>query len=504
MPAPEHDPIGSIWPEGSAGDDTLGGNRLRLDAAGATVSGAAAVIGGGGRPRGRRLGLETPRLLQTVRSLSVIRWFAAAWAVVQVVTYYRPYPEGILPWALAAVAVLFAGNTAIWVFLRRAHTAADARRLALGSLLVDGVSIVGLVFVYTFDTDTAIWAVLYIIPLGAAALFQLRGALWTMGAVTVAYALREVWGNAEYGNELLPVSISFRMGVGFVIAGFAGAMASGLVSRLGELRVLNRITQTVAGERDLQAALAVVAEETLSVISARACAIALVDRDRRRMAIVASSGKAVEGTAFRDGRFSVDASPALAELVAGAAPVTIAGPADPAAGPEISLILDERGGRSLLLVPLPVRSTTIGAIVLESEEAGRAFGAGDVSLAETVAGQIAGAIENARLFDELLEYVDQVGVVTDAASAVESGRFEVDGLDAVGRRDDALGQLARVFQGMVREVAAREQRLRREVQQLRIEIDETRTARQVDEITESEYFRRLQAKVDQLRVDTNG
>lgn len=62
--------------------------------------------------------------------------------------------------------------------------------------------------------------------------------------------------------------------------------------------------------------------------------------------------------------------------------------------------------------------------------------------------------------------------------------------------------LAPVFQGMVREVAAREQRLRREVQQLRIEIDETRAARQVDEITESEYFQRLQAKVDQLRVDT--
>ena len=139
---------------------------------------------------------------------------------------------------------------------------------------------------------------------------------------------------------------------------------------------------------------------------------------------------------------------------------------------------------------------------MEREEAGRDFGAGDVSLAETVAGQIAGAVENARLFDELLEYVDQVGLVTDAASAVESGDFEVGSLDEVGRRDDALGQLARVFQGMVREVAAREQALRREVQQLRIEIDETRAARQVDEITESEYFLRLQAKVDQLRIDT--
>ena len=55
---------------------------------------------------------------------------------------------------------------------------------------------------------------------------------------------------------------------------------------------------------------------------------------------------------------------------------------------------------------------------------------------------------------------------------------------------------------MAKEVAAREQRLRREVQQLRIEIDEARTSRQVDEITESEYFRRLQQKVDELRIET--
>ncbi|HWI04855.1 MAG TPA: hypothetical protein VNT52_13675, partial [Acidimicrobiales bacterium] len=124
------------------------------------------------------------------------------------------------------------------------------------------------------------------------------------------------------------------------------------------------------------------------------------------------------------------------------------------------------------------------------------------ALAETVAGQIAGAIQNARLFDEMVEYVEQVSLVTAAASAVESGTFTADSLDQVGRRSDALGQLARVFQAMAKEVAAREQRLRREVQQLRIEIDETRAARQVEEITESDYFQRLQQKIDELRIET--
>jgi GAF domain-containing protein len=45
----------------------------------------------------------------------------------------------------------------------------------------------------------------------------------------------------------------------------------------------------------------------------------------------------------------------------------------------------------------------------------------------------------------------------------------------------------------------REQRLRQEIAKLRIEIDETRRAHQVAEITETEYFKFLQAKASEMR-----
>jgi DNA-binding response OmpR family regulator len=101
---------------------------------------------------------------------------------------------------------------------------------------------------------------------------------------------------------------------------------------------------------------------------------------------------------------------------------------------------------------------------------------------------------------QLLDYVEQAGQVTAAAAAVEAGTFDPASLIGVAARGDALGQLARVFQRMAREVFAREQRLKREVQQLRIEIDESRTTRQVAEITETEYFQALEAKLDALRA----
>jgi CheY-like chemotaxis protein len=105
-----------------------------------------------------------------------------------------------------------------------------------------------------------------------------------------------------------------------------------------------------------------------------------------------------------------------------------------------------------------------------------------------------------RLRDLQREYLVQVGRVVDAAGAVEAETFDPESLDAVAARDDALGQLARVFQRMAREVAERERRLKAEVQQLRIEIDEAKAARQVAEITETDYFRDLQEKAARLRL----
>ena len=53
---------------------------------------------------------------------------------------------------------------------------------------------------------------------------------------------------------------------------------------------------------------------------------------------------------------------------------------------------------------------------------------------------------------------------------------------------------------MAAEVRARERLLKQEVRQLRIEIDEARAARQVAEITQTEYFQDLQAKASELRL----
>jgi DNA-binding response OmpR family regulator len=113
--------------------------------------------------------------------------------------------------------------------------------------------------------------------------------------------------------------------------------------------------------------------------------------------------------------------------------------------------------------------------------------------------RINASLEKKRLRDQEVEYLRNVALVTDAAAAVEAETFELDDLADVAARPDALGRLARVFQRMAREVYAREQRLKQQVRELRIELNEARQARQVAEITETDYFRQLQAEAQNLR-----
>ncbi|MEM6715354.1 MAG: DUF3365 domain-containing protein [Cyanobacteria bacterium P01_C01_bin.147] len=72
-------------------------------------------------------------------------------------------------------------------------------------------------------------------------------------------------------------------------------------------------------------------------------------------------------------------------------------------------------------------------------------------------------------------------------------------LTNVIQRQDELGQLGRVFQKMVNEVITRQQRLRQQIRDLKIEIDQTRKTKEVQEIVETDYFQNLQQKAQQFR-----
>jgi DNA repair exonuclease SbcCD ATPase subunit len=101
--------------------------------------------------------------------------------------------------------------------------------------------------------------------------------------------------------------------------------------------------------------------------------------------------------------------------------------------------------------------------------------------------------------EEMRRYLQQVFCITAAAAAVEAGTFQSQTLDEVAARSDELGQLARVFQRMTEQVRAREEKLKQQVEELTIKIDESKRMQQVSQITKTDSFQQLKQKVKRLR-----
>lgn len=124
-------------------------------------------------------------------------------------------------------------------------------------------------------------------------------------------------------------------------------------------------------------------------------------------------------------------------------------------------------------------------------------------------GQICGAISDRKQAEatlrhqnqEMQEYIQQVDKVTAAATAVDERSFAPASLDDVAQRDDELGQLARMFQLMAVHVQQRETKLKQQLMELTIEIDQAKLQKQVAQITESDYFQEIKAELEHLQVD---
>ncbi|MCC5668503.1 HAMP domain-containing protein [Nostoc sp. CHAB 5784] len=98
-----------------------------------------------------------------------------------------------------------------------------------------------------------------------------------------------------------------------------------------------------------------------------------------------------------------------------------------------------------------------------------------------------------------------IHALTVAAQALEDDDFDShvlelrESLAQLGHTQDDVGQLVRIFLEMAEEVRMRDQKLKMQVQELRIEIDETKRATHVAEITENEHFQELQKKIQKLK-----
>ncbi|HRE46206.1 MAG TPA: DUF3365 domain-containing protein [Aggregatilineales bacterium] len=105
----------------------------------------------------------------------------------------------------------------------------------------------------------------------------------------------------------------------------------------------------------------------------------------------------------------------------------------------------------------------------------------------------------------LRRYVIQpVGVLGNIAAKLGADtltgeQLQTADLASIAKRQDELGKLAKLFRRMAQDVVSREKQLKQRVMELNIEIDEIKKAKQVQEVTDSEFFKDLQSRATSLR-----
>jgi diguanylate cyclase (GGDEF)-like protein len=191
-------------------------------------------------------------------AMRLARWVGALFAAVQFALYVPPpgvsVPFAKGPAAAAVIGLLVAMNLASLRFHRSASPR-TLQRLATVGLVVDAAVVMSLVWLFTFDTSSALWALLIIPAMEGAIRAQLRGALITWAAMSVAYMARDVWGAATYpAHPVMVESWTYRLGIVLLVALTTGHLARSYATHAEQHRQARAESEHRAGLLQLVAA----------------------------------------------------------------------------------------------------------------------------------------------------------------------------------------------------------------------------------------------------------
>jgi putative methionine-R-sulfoxide reductase with GAF domain len=219
-------------------------------------------------------------------------------------------------------------------------------------------------------------------------------------------------------------------------------MVVALRARMAELQTVYEIGQDITATLEVDETLQAILNRVKDVIAYDAAEITLFDRQANELIVTAWQGEeSYQDTRGSSYKLGTGFTGAIAEERTSMLVADIQEAEREAIQERLG---DGTSIRSLLGVPLLIRDRLVGTLQLVSSQVG-AFGADEERLLETISPQAAIAIEKAQ------------------------------------------------------QVREREQTLRNEIKKLRIEIDEVKRARQVEEITETDYFRELTGRAAEMR-----
>jgi PAS domain S-box-containing protein len=194
-------------------------------------------------------------------------------------------------------------------------------------------------------------------------------------------------------------------------------------SRAGELSAINRVAANVSQSLDLKDILQSVCRELTSIFEIRNAGVGLLTADKKNLEIVAFHAINPQEKSAMGLVLPVEGNSSSMEVIKDKRTVFIQ---DAQNDPRTSSIADlskTRGTRSIMIVPLLARGEAIGTIGMPAKDPQHVFTEDEIELAETIASQIAAAVDNARLHGRTEFALDVAERDLEIGRQIQSGFF---------------------------------------------------------------------------------
>jgi len=175
---------------------------------------------------------------------------------------------------------------------------------------------------------------------------------------------------------------------------------SSLRQRVNELATLNQISQTLTTVTDMQSALQIVAETMGHMFRTYNTVVSLYNEASAEVALVTHYSSDSNDPSLLGLNIPLMENTSTFHVIKTGQPLIVPEPLTNPLTKHLYKYIRERNLQQLMSVPLRTRGAVIGIITMVRIHAEHPFTPADAKLAETIAGNIAGAIEITRLFEE--------------------------------------------------------------------------------------------------------
>ncbi len=170
--------------------------------------------------------------------------------------------------------------------------------------------------------------------------------------------------------------------------------------RVDELSALNRVAQVVATAADVGETLETAVQTATELFDARTALIAAWDSEDAELQILAGFEPTSGAFATTSQAFSLNEMPITRRVLDSGQSTVVPDVRQVSLSDPVHRFVSDLDLRAFMLIPLKAHGTVIGVLAVGSDQPERTFASAEVALAETIAGDVASAIENARLAEQ--------------------------------------------------------------------------------------------------------